>query len=118
VIDRAAVGSTGNCLELPERWTFSIRSFFRAAEVSLHIRPVPRELTLEELQRSHILRVMQQTGWRFEGRKGAADILGLNPSTFRSPMLKLASARLSWLKAFGTPERRDHPRDPPPIRRP
>lgn len=89
VIDRAAVVSPGRWLELPEHWAVSIRQFPRAPELSRPIKPAPRERTLEELQRSHIIQVMQQTGWRVEGPKGAARILGLYPSTLRSRMLKL-----------------------------
>jgi transcriptional regulator with GAF, ATPase, and Fis domain len=91
VIDRAAVVSTGSWLELPEHWAVSIRRFSGAApaEVSRPFKRAPGERTLEEHQRSHILQVMQQTGWRVEGPKGAAKILGLNPSTLRSRLLKL-----------------------------
>lgn len=91
VIDRAAVVSTGSWLELPEHWAVSIRRFSGAApaEVGRPFNPAPGERTLEEHQRSHILHVMQQTGWRVEGPKGAAKILGLNPSTLRSRLLKL-----------------------------
>jgi formate hydrogenlyase transcriptional activator len=87
VIDRAAVISTGSWLELPEHWAIPIRSFSR--EFNRFSTPSRQGATLEEFQRSHILRVMQQTGWRIEGPKGAATILGLNPSTLRSRMLKL-----------------------------
>jgi transcriptional regulator with GAF, ATPase, and Fis domain len=48
-----------------------------------------RESTLEQLHRKRILEVLNQTGWRLEGPKGAAVILGLNPSTLRSRMQKL-----------------------------
>ena len=90
VIDRAAVVSTGSWLELPEHWAaVSIRPFSSTAEFARRIKPAPHGATLEELQRSHILRVMQQTGWCVEGSKGAARILGLNPSTLRSRLLKL-----------------------------
>ena len=91
VIDRAAVVSTGSWLELPEHWAVSIRRFSGAApaEVSRPFKRALGERTLEEHQRSHILQVMQQTGWRVEGPKGAAKILGLNPSTLRSRLLKL-----------------------------
>jgi transcriptional regulator with GAF, ATPase, and Fis domain len=89
VIDRAAVGSAGRWVELPEHWSASTRSFSSAAETNRPIKPAPRERTLEEHQRSHILQVMRKTGWRVEGPKGAARILGLNPSTLRSRMLKL-----------------------------
>jgi PAS domain S-box-containing protein len=45
--------------------------------------------TLEELERDYISRVLNETGWRIEGRQGAARILGINPSTLRARMLKL-----------------------------
>jgi transcriptional regulator with GAF, ATPase, and Fis domain len=48
-----------------------------------------RESTLEQLHRKRILEVLSQTGWRIEGPKGAAVILGLNSSTLRSRMQKL-----------------------------
>ena len=51
--------------------------------------PAPVDMTLEELERGHILEVLRQTGWRIEGASGAALKLGLNPSTLRSRMLKL-----------------------------
>jgi len=89
VIDRAAVVSAGSWLELPERWAVSIRPFSSTAEFSRRFKPPAHRATLEELQRSHILQVMQQTGWCVEGPKGAARILGLNPSTLRSRLLKL-----------------------------
>ena len=100
VIDRAAVGSTGNWLELPEHWSAFIRRLSSAApaEVSRPFKPAPDKRTLEEHQRSHILQVVQQTGWRVEGPRGAARILGLNPSTLRSRMLKLGIRRPSHLK--------------------
>jgi formate hydrogenlyase transcriptional activator len=89
VIDRAAVVSKGSHFEFPEHWAISIRPFPRTAEAIRSVEPARHGATLKELQRSHILRVMQQTGWCVEGPKGAARILGLNPSTLRSRMLKL-----------------------------
>jgi len=44
---------------------------------------------LEEVERDHILRVLKQNSWRIKGERGAAAILGLNPSTLRSRMKKL-----------------------------
>lgn len=37
----------------------------------------------------YILRVLEDTGWLISGERGAAAILGLNPSTLRSHMQKL-----------------------------
>ena len=48
---------------------------------------------LEEIEREHILRVLEQTYWRVEGEHGAAAILGLNPGTLRSRMRKLGIQR-------------------------
>jgi len=48
---------------------------------------------LEEVERDHILRVMEQTFWRVEGEQGAAAILGLNPGTLRSRLKKLGLRR-------------------------
>jgi transcriptional regulator with GAF, ATPase, and Fis domain len=44
---------------------------------------------LAEVERQHITEVLKQTKWRIEGRSGAAERLGLNPSTLRSRMRKL-----------------------------
>jgi formate hydrogenlyase transcriptional activator len=63
VIDRAAVVSPGRWLELPEHWAVYMRPFSRIAEGSRSLKAAPHGATLEELQRSHILQVMQQTGW-------------------------------------------------------
>ena len=46
-------------------------------------------LTLEEVEQHHILKVLEETGWRIEGKRGAAVRLGLNPSTLRSRIEKL-----------------------------
>jgi DNA-binding NtrC family response regulator len=45
--------------------------------------------TLEEVDRAHILRVLDGTAWRIEGDGGAARKLGLHPSTLRGRMRKL-----------------------------
>jgi transcriptional regulator with GAF, ATPase, and Fis domain len=51
------------------------------------------ELTLDEIQRRHILAVLQKTGWRVSGKNGAAAILGLKPTTLESRMAKLGIKR-------------------------
>ena len=45
--------------------------------------------TLENIERSHIVRALGETNWVIHGKKGAAEILGINPSTLRSRMEKL-----------------------------
>jgi transcriptional regulator with GAF, ATPase, and Fis domain len=50
--------------------------------------------TLEEVERQHIVDVLDQTNWRVSGEKGAAKILGLNPTTLESRMKKLDITRV------------------------
>ena len=50
---------------------------------------------LEEVDRRHILHVLESSGWRVEGPRGAARLLGLRPSTLRSRMRKLGISRPS-----------------------
>jgi transcriptional regulator with GAF, ATPase, and Fis domain len=46
-------------------------------------------LTLDEMERRHIVDILRQTGWRMKGEGGAAKILGINPATLYSRMKKL-----------------------------
>jgi transcriptional regulator with GAF, ATPase, and Fis domain len=48
---------------------------------------------LAAMEREHILRVLQKTGWRIEGPSKAASILKLHPSTLRSRIKKLGIRR-------------------------
>jgi PAS domain S-box-containing protein len=50
-------------------------------------------LTLDEVQRRHILAVLKKTGWRVSGKHGAAAILGLKPTTLEARMIKLGIKR-------------------------
>jgi len=45
--------------------------------------------SLQEIETSHIVQVLEKTNWRVDGPKGAAMILKVNPSTLRSRMRKL-----------------------------
>jgi formate hydrogenlyase transcriptional activator len=49
--------------------------------------------SLEEMERKHILRVLERTSWRVTGRGGAAEILGLKGTTLQSKMKKLGIVR-------------------------
>ena len=45
--------------------------------------------TLENHERDHIVRALDETKWVIHGKKGAAELLGINPSTLRSRIEKL-----------------------------
>jgi len=49
--------------------------------------------TLEEVERDHIVSILERTGWRVKGEGGAADVLGVKPSTLYSKMKKLGIRR-------------------------
>ncbi len=78
------------------------RSVILAQTVVLRIKvpesPVSEDvspLTLQEIERRHIMDVLQQTRWRVSGHKGAAAILDIHPKTLQSRMRKLGIRRVS-----------------------
>jgi PAS domain S-box-containing protein len=78
VIERAVINSSGPKLRLAD-------GLARPARDQI---PPPLK-SLQETEKNHILRVLQKTGWRIEGAKGAALILDMKPSTLRGRMRKL-----------------------------
>lgn len=49
--------------------------------------------TLQEVECAHIRSVLEETGWRVSGVGGAADLLGLKPTTLEARMKKLGIIR-------------------------
>ncbi len=49
--------------------------------------------SLEEIQRRHVLRVLEKTGWKISGPRGAGAILDIHPNTLRSLMHRLGIQR-------------------------
>lgn len=81
-IERAVIHAKGSVLH-------SIDRFEEVAE-----EPPFAARTLEDVERDYIIRTLENTGWRIEGPHGAANILGLNPSTLRTRMVKLGIQRV------------------------
>jgi transcriptional regulator with GAF, ATPase, and Fis domain len=52
-----------------------------------------KTMTMRESEKTHILQVLQMTGWKVRGKGGAAEVLGLKPSTLESRMSKLGIVR-------------------------
>lgn len=50
-------------------------------------------MSMKEIERMHILAVLERTGWRIRGNNGAAEVLELNPSTLEFRMKKLGIKR-------------------------
>ena len=79
VIERAMILTTGDSLlvELPTLGPKSPQS----------------RMTLDEGTREQILHALQGTGWRIRGSGGAAEILGVKPTTLEARMAKLGIKR-------------------------
>ncbi len=86
VLERASILASGSVLD---ESVIDVPGSGRRASV------VEEELlSLEEVERRHIARVLRRTRGRVYGRDGAAAILGLPPSTLQSRMKKLGIERV------------------------
>ena len=61
-------------------------------ETTPHIRTIQE---LQDLEQQNILLALEQTGWKVSGEQGAAQLLGMNPSTLASRMKTLGITRSS-----------------------
>jgi transcriptional regulator with GAF, ATPase, and Fis domain len=52
-----------------------------------------KSLRLDDVEASHIRGVLESTNWRVRGRGGAAEVLGLKPTTLEGRMAKLGIKR-------------------------
>jgi PAS domain S-box-containing protein len=82
VIERAMIVSQGDVLH---------------AELPQHAKASPAKpaetMNLDEVQRRHILSVLESTGWRISGPRGAAALLGIKPTTLEYRINKLGISR-------------------------
>ncbi len=81
VIERAVITSPGKALQILDR----LEPLCKSDDLS--VKPIA------DLERHHIRQVLQNTNWRIEREKGAALLLGLNPSTLRARMRKYGIRR-------------------------
>jgi formate hydrogenlyase transcriptional activator len=54
-----------------------------------------RSVKLVDVEREHIRTILESTRWRIRGKTGAAELLGLKPTTLETRMAKLGLARPS-----------------------
>jgi transcriptional regulator with GAF, ATPase, and Fis domain len=93
VIERAAIVAAGTSLMASDLPPLSRRDG-RPAPPAHRAGPEDgADLRLEHVERVHVTNVLERTGWTIEGKKGAAALLGLAPSTLRSRMAQLAIER-------------------------
>ena len=89
-------------------WPGNVRELRNAVEHAMIIAAGPRlvipapgiraadrqkSLKLEDVEASHILSVLERANWRVRGPQGAADLLGLKPTTLEGRMARLGLRR-------------------------
>ncbi len=79
VIERSMIISSGPDLEIDLPGI--------ANDVPVEMKPI------EEVERDHISYILNMTNWRIRGKTGAAEILGLKPTTLESRIKKLGIKR-------------------------
>jgi len=84
LIERAMIISPGNTLSYGD-WLPVTKRMAKAGK--------PGPVKLEDVEKEHIIEVLKTAGWKVSGEKGAARILGLNPTTLEAKMKKLGIKR-------------------------
>jgi transcriptional regulator with GAF, ATPase, and Fis domain len=79
VIERAMILSTGAILRIDRL----------GAEDEVPM----QSMTLKQVEKEYILKILETTGWKVSGKNGAAEILGLKPTTVEARMKKLEIER-------------------------
>jgi formate hydrogenlyase transcriptional activator len=85
LVERAMIISPGNTLEFGD-W-LPTTHITTTGKSTLH--------KLEDVEKEHILEILKKVNWKVSGEKGAAKILGLNPTTLEAKMKKLGIKRNS-----------------------
>jgi PAS domain S-box-containing protein len=86
LIERALILSPGNMLEYGD-W------MPKGSLVMKNGNGKPSLQKLEEVEREHIIETLKKVNWKVSGEKGAAKILGINPTTLEARMKKLGIKR-------------------------
>ncbi|MFA4917359.1 MAG: sigma 54-interacting transcriptional regulator, partial [Syntrophales bacterium] len=91
VIERALINTQGPSLQLMD----GLNGY-----QAVHIAKAQR-LSLADIERNYIVQILEETKGRIEGPKGAASILGINPSTLRARMRKLGIQKSMYTLQLG-----------------
>lgn len=83
VIERAVILSQGPVLKIDECLEMGVDMDIDLSNFK----------NLEDVERNHIIRILEETNWVIGGKRGAAALLGMNTGTLRSRMKKLGIKR-------------------------
>jgi transcriptional regulator with GAF, ATPase, and Fis domain len=97
VAERAVIVSHGSKLafDLPASLTSSGKPAIQVHRTSIPVEAVITERDWRNLERANIVAALRQANLRISGKGGAADLLGINPSTLTSRMKTLGISRRS-----------------------
>ncbi len=86
LIERALILSPGDTLEYGD-WVPVEKTQLKASNG----KPAPKKM--EDVEKEHIIETLKKVNWKVSGEKGAAKLLGLNPTTLEARMKKLGIKR-------------------------
>lgn len=84
LVERALILTNSHTLEYGD-WIPAAKNASPNAKASLQ--------KMDDVEKEHIINVLNSTGWKVSGEKGAAKILGLNATTLEARMKKLGITR-------------------------
>jgi transcriptional regulator with GAF, ATPase, and Fis domain len=104
VIERAVIFAGGGALEFDLPANGSNPASFERADVNRREPEILTEPEIRRRERDNIFAVLQKTSWKIKGADGAAELLGLKPSTLISRIAKMGLKKPDFAPRCQTPE--------------
>lgn len=101
LLERVVITSSDSVIRLPEEIADKSNPVLKSAQAQ------DGPADLDSVERNHIIVVLNTVDWRISGPKGAAKILGLNPSTLRFRMKKLGIRKSERHSGNGSEQKLD-----------
>ena len=92
IIERGIIVAKSNVLEVGDWLPQTMLDSLKSALISTPVNDSSAG-RLEDIERNHIVEVLNKTRWKIRGENGAAKILDLNPTTLEARMKKLGIER-------------------------
>ncbi|MDR3378187.1 MAG: sigma 54-interacting transcriptional regulator [Verrucomicrobiae bacterium] len=96
VVERAVILARGGplCFDLPVIGTASLPHASKATSPAGKMtKEILTETEMQALERENLLAALEKTGWKIKGATGAAELVGLKPTTFLARMKKMGLVR-------------------------
>jgi len=84
IVERAVISSKGDTLKIN-----NVSEDLAGITIPDPLARESSSIRLIDVEREHIIKVLEQCNWRIHGERGAAELLDINPSTLRSRMKKM-----------------------------